>query len=59
MSYKCKKCDEVVGDRNTAPRCVASPTGQHDWKQIDFANDTKWSESLVGKLVNWCIRKIF
>jgi len=49
MSYRCNKCDLVVGDRRTAPKCSSSFSGQHEWKQIDFSNDTRWSESLVGK----------
>ncbi|HOZ14269.1 MAG TPA: hypothetical protein PK784_05735 [Tenuifilaceae bacterium] len=49
MSYRCNKCNIVVGDRRRAPKCSSSFDGQHDWKQTDFANDTKWSESLIGK----------
>lgn len=49
MAYKCKKCEIVVGDRHTAPSCSVSSNGQHEWRQIEFSNDTKWSESMVGR----------
>ena len=49
MSYKCRICKKEVSDRRTSPTCAYSPSGTHDWYQTDFANDTKWSESLVGK----------
>ena len=47
--YKCEICGETVSDRRKSPDCPYSSSGSHKWKQIDFSNDTKWSESLVGK----------
>jgi hypothetical protein len=47
--YKCENCGETVSDRRTSPICHDSLSGTHKWRQTDFSNDTKWSESLVGK----------
>ena len=49
IMYKCEICGEIVSDRRKSSKCSYSPSGTHKWNQIDFANDTKWSESLVGK----------
>jgi len=47
--YKCEICGKSVSDRRTAGQCSYSPSDAHDWRQTDFPNDTKWSESLIGK----------
>ena len=52
--YKCNHCGKTVKDRHPYydEYCKYSPNDRHDFEQVgnmDFSNDTKWSESLVGK----------
>ena len=54
MAYKCKHCGKEVTDRHPYydEYCKYSPNDRHDFEHVggmDFSNDTKWSESWVGK----------
>jgi hypothetical protein len=58
-TYKCKHCDKSVNDRHpyVNERCRYSPTDKHEWYRNSdgFENDTKWSESFVGKNWKWLL----
>lgn len=49
--YMCVHCKKGVKRRSDHDHeyCEYSPTKKHEWKQNGLANDTKWSESFVGK----------
>ncbi|MGZ2371735.1 hypothetical protein ACXR6G_18295 [Ancylomarina sp. YFZ004] len=53
MSYKCNYCGKITNDRGPYRKeyCSHSPSDRHEWRGLsnDFSNDTKWSESLVGR----------
>ncbi len=55
--YKCKKCGITAPRRYEVPdNCYGN--GIHQWYNLDFSNDTKWGDSLVGRLVGgiWRLR---
>lgn len=57
--YKCKHCHKSVDDRHPYQNehCKYSPSNRHEWyyDSEGFANDTKWSESFVGKNWKWLL----
>lgn len=56
--YKCKYCGKTVLDRHPVNEeyCKYSPTERHEFeKGGDFSNDTRWSESLVGRYWKWIL----
>ncbi|MDX9848263.1 MAG: hypothetical protein RBT74_14870 [Tenuifilaceae bacterium] len=56
-NYKCKHCGKGVRDRHPYydEQCNYSPTNRHEWIWQGHANDTRWSESFVGKNWKWLV----
>jgi hypothetical protein len=59
--YKCTACGKKVADRHPYydELCTYSSTQKHQFESCgDFSNDTKWSESLVGRYWKWVLGAI-
>jgi hypothetical protein len=49
---RCINCDQRKNGKEYTVNCPARQSYGHDWK-IYAGNGVGWSESLLGKLVNW------